>query len=109
MARRGQDLLNKLADRGEEAIGRVGELPGAGRAIDRVDSLRRRLDEMQRRLQRVDLIEQRVTALEARVEELSASKDTPKKTTSARADGTRRRSTEKPLRPTQGPQDKLPE
>ena len=113
MAGRGQDLVNKLADRGEDAIARMGEIPGAGRLLEVADSLRRRLDELQRRLQRLDVVEQRVAALEARVEELTASKPPPQKTSAKTAAATtesaRKRVTEKPPRPTQGPKDKLPE
>ena len=109
MARRGQDLLSKLADRGEAAIGRMGEIPGAGRLVEVADTLRRRLDEMQRRLQRLDLLEQRLTTLEGRVDELAASKEASRRSASGRAAATQMRSAEKPPRPTQGPQDKLPE
>ncbi len=95
MARTGQDLLSRLADRGEEAIARMGEMPGAGRLLDVANNLRQRVDELQRRLQRMDVLDRRLTALEARVDELEPKRaparrattrksTTPKKTTTAK-------------------------
>jgi uncharacterized protein involved in exopolysaccharide biosynthesis len=67
-----KDLLTMLADRGEEAIQRLSDAPGADRLLGAAQALRDRLDEMQKRLRGLDALERRVAELERRVEELSA-------------------------------------
>ena len=67
-----KDLLTRLADRGEEAIQRLSDAPGADRLLGVAQSLRDRMDEMQRRVRGLDELERRVADLERRVEELSA-------------------------------------
>ena len=67
----GKDLLTRLADAGEEAIQRLGEMPGANRMMDAMTGMRDRVDELQRRVRGLDALEQRVAALEQRVDELS--------------------------------------
>jgi hypothetical protein len=67
-----KDLLTMLADRGEEAIQRLADAPGAERVLGAAQALRDRLDEMQKRMRGVDEIEQRLIALEKRVDALSA-------------------------------------
>jgi ubiquinone biosynthesis protein UbiJ len=87
-----KDLLTMLADRGEEAIQRLADAPGADRVLGAAQALRDRLDEIQKRLRGVDALEKRVAELEKRVDALSApstrsrstakSRSTPKKPTS---------------------------
>ena|SRR5689334_9644881 len=72
--RGGQDLLSKLADRGEEAISRLADAPGGGRLADAAKMMRDRADELQRRLRGIDALEQRVAELEKRVNELQGKK-----------------------------------
>ena len=72
-----KDLLTRLADRGEEAIQRLGEAPGADRLLGVAQSLRDRLDELQRRMRGLDELERRVAELERRVDELSAPSAAP--------------------------------
>ena len=76
MAQRGQDLLSRLADRGEEAIQRLAEAPGANRFVDAATGLRDRVDELQKRVRGIDAIERRVEVLERRLDELSGTKGT---------------------------------
>ncbi len=71
MARRRTDLLGKLADRGEQAIHGVADLPGAERVFDAASSVRDRLDDLQRRVRGVEALEQRVDELERRLDELT--------------------------------------
>ena len=68
-----KDLLTMLADRGEEAIQRLADAPGADRVLGAAQALRDRLDEMQKRLRGIDALERRVAELEKRVEALSKS------------------------------------
>jgi hypothetical protein len=69
-----KDLLTMLADRGEEAIQRLSDAPGADRVLGAAQALRDRLDEIQKRLRGLDAIERRVAALEKRVDSLSGAK-----------------------------------
>jgi hypothetical protein len=72
--RGGQDLLSKLADRGEEAISRLADAPGGGRLAEAAKAMRDRADELQRRLRGIDALEKRVAKLEKRVNELQGKK-----------------------------------
>jgi hypothetical protein len=71
-AREPKDLLTMLADRGEEAIQRLSDAPGAERLLGAAQALRDRLDELQKRMRGIDVLERRVAELEKRVEALSA-------------------------------------
>ena len=62
-----RDLLSRLADAGEEALGRLAEGPGAERVVAPVRALRDRVDELQRRVLGVDELERRVADLEGRL------------------------------------------
>ena len=66
-----KDLLTMLADRGEEAIQRLADAPGADRVLGAAQALRDRLDEMQKRVRGIDALERRVAELEKRVDALS--------------------------------------
>jgi outer membrane murein-binding lipoprotein Lpp len=80
MARQRQDILGKLADKGEEAWQRVADVPGAHRLVETVTTLRGRVDELQKRVRGLDALEKRVAALEARVDALAK----PARATTAR-------------------------
>jgi hypothetical protein len=69
-----QNLLGKLADAGEEAISKVGDMPGLNRLSAAVTNMRERLDEMQKRMRGLDEIERRLDVVEKRVAELSKPK-----------------------------------
>ena len=84
-----KDLLTMLADRGEEAIQRLSDAPGADRLLGAAQALRDRMDEMQKRIRGIDALEKRVAELEKKVEALSAP-STPKKTTTASKPRTRK-------------------
>ena len=86
MARSQKDLISRLADVGEEAIMRMGDVPGAGRFLDVANSMRERLDDMQKRMRGLDVLEKRVKDLEARVVKLErGSKSSSAKSTSGTA------------------------
>ena len=61
-----------LADRGEEAIQKLSDTPGADRLLGVAQSMRERLDEIQKRVRGIDALEARVAELERKVEKLSA-------------------------------------
>jgi ubiquinone biosynthesis protein UbiJ len=70
---RSQDIFSKLADRGEEVIGKLGDMPGAQRLLESANMLKERADELQKRIRGLDALERRVAALERKVDQLSKS------------------------------------
>ena len=86
MAQRGQkDLLGKLADKGEEAISKLADVPAADRVMNAVTGTGKRLDDMQRRIRGLESIEKRVAALERRVDKLAdATGSTKRRATTAK-------------------------
>jgi hypothetical protein len=77
MARSGQkDLLSRLADAGEEAIGRLADIPGGNRVLEAVHALRDRIDELQSRMRSLDPLERKVAQLEKRLDALEGKKTT---------------------------------
>ena len=79
-----KDLLSRLADAGEDALGKLVELPGGQRAVETFNQLKNRVDELQSRLRSLDPLERRVTQPEKRLDELenkpAAARSTTKKT-----------------------------
>ena len=96
MAGQPRDLLTMLADRGEEAIQKLSDTPGADRLLGVAQSMRERLDEIQKRLRGIDALEARVAELERKLEKLSApsakkapARKTAKKRAPAKRPGSR--------------------
>lgn len=67
-----KNLVNRLADAGEEAIQRLSGAPGGERLVSMVNMLRERTDEMQRRLRGMDEIEKRLRRVEERLDKVEA-------------------------------------
>jgi hypothetical protein len=59
-----RDVLGKLADRGEEALHRLQDLPGGTRAVKAFNDLRERVDELGKKVSGIDRLEARVAKLE---------------------------------------------
>jgi hypothetical protein len=79
-----RNIVERLADVGEEAIQRIGTVPGADRLVASVNSTRERLDDVQKRLRGVEQLEQRLAAVERRLDKLEGKgKSTSRKTSSA--------------------------
>jgi hypothetical protein len=78
-----KDLLGRLRDAGEEALQRVGELPGGKRMLDAMNGLRDRIDELQVRMKRLDDLEKRVTALEQATKPAPRSRATTSRSSSS--------------------------
>jgi outer membrane murein-binding lipoprotein Lpp len=66
-----RDVLSRLADRGEEALNRIAELPGGTKALKALNELRDRVDELSRKVRGIDKLEARIDRLE---QELAALK-----------------------------------
>src|SRR6266498_1107364 len=60
MAQGGQDLLSKLADRGEDVVGRISDIPGAQRLLEAAGSLKERVDDLQKKMRGLEALERRV-------------------------------------------------
>ena len=90
--RNDKDIISQLADRGQEALGKIGDLniPGGQKLLTSANQLKERADELQRRLRGLDALERRVDALEKKVDQLSKAKSSP-----ARKQTTRRTSAPK--------------
>jgi hypothetical protein len=90
MAQSRQDILSKLADRGEDVVGRISDIPAAQRLRAGVQ-LKARVDDLQKKMRGLDALERRVAALEKKVDQLarssggSARKTTAKRTTAKRS------------------------
>jgi hypothetical protein len=90
VAAKRNDLLGRLADLSEEAIQRLGEVPGADRALGAINVLRERTDELQKRVRGLEALEQRIADLERKVDKLSKASSTStrgaaRKTTSTKS------------------------
>jgi len=89
MAQRKQDLMSILADRGEDVVGKISELPSTQRLLEAANSMRVRAEELQKKVRGIDALERRVAALEKKVDQLSKAsaprkRAAPKRTTAKR-------------------------
>jgi CHAD domain-containing protein len=73
-----RDFFTRLAEAGEDAIQRFGDVPGAKQLASTLNLLRERVEEMQKKMRGLDVLEQRMEKLEHRLTALE------KKTTTAR-------------------------
>jgi hypothetical protein len=104
----GKDLLSRLADAGEDAIARLGKVPGGEQVVGAMHAMRDRTDELQKRVMGVEGLEKRIVELEQRVAALEGAKRSPTRrvaaatgrTPAARARG--RSTASKASRPTAG-------
>jgi len=65
-----RNIVERLADVGEEAIQRIGTAPGADRLLGAVNSMRDRLDDLQKRVRGLEDLDKRLAAVERRVDKL---------------------------------------
>ncbi len=81
MAQQKSDLFSRLADRGEQMVGRITDLPGAKHLVDRVAALAKGLDDVQKQLRGLERLEKRMAQIEKRLDKVEG-KGTTRKTTS---------------------------
>jgi uncharacterized small protein (DUF1192 family) len=81
MAQTTPELINRLAERGEEALNRVAGTPGAQRVLESLGSVVNTIDDLQRRVTGVERLEQRIADLEKKVAALSKPTTTKAQTT----------------------------
>ena len=71
------DVITRLAGKGEEALKRLADLPGGQRALEAFNDLKARVDDLSRRMRGVDELEQRVTKLEKELAALKRAQKHP--------------------------------
>ncbi|HKY25843.1 MAG TPA: hypothetical protein VJM07_11835 [Gaiella sp.] len=59
-----EDVIARLAGKGEQAVQRIADLPGGTRALQVFNDLRARVDELSKKVRGIDELEQRVAKLE---------------------------------------------
>jgi outer membrane murein-binding lipoprotein Lpp len=69
-----RDLLSKLADAGEEAIGKLADAPGADRLAGVATSMRERVDDLQKKVRGIEALEARIAVLERRLDAMESKK-----------------------------------
>jgi hypothetical protein len=98
MAQANKDFLTRLADRGEQVVGRITDLPGAKQLLDKTAALAKNVDAMQKELRSLGPLQKRVASIERRLDKLEGKgttrkRTTTRKTTAAKPKSTTRRST----------------
>ena len=58
------DVIARLAGKGEQAVQRIADLPGGSRALQVFNDLRSRVDDLSKKVRGIDELEQRVAKLE---------------------------------------------
>jgi hypothetical protein len=90
---RQRNIVERLADAGEEAIQRIGTAPGADRLLGAVNSMRDRLDDLQKRVRGLEDLDKRVAAVERRLDSLEGKGSSSTRKTSSSAKKKQKRST----------------
>jgi ABC-type Fe3+ transport system substrate-binding protein len=94
-----KDVLQRLADSGEEAMQKfIADLPGGSKVVGAANSLFARVDELSKRMRSLDPLEKRVAELEKRLDALikpapAKRKTTARKTTASKPPASRARKT----------------
>jgi hypothetical protein len=68
-----KNLIEKLADAGEDALTKLAGTPGAHRVLESMTGATKRLDDMQKRLRSLAEVEKKVAQLERRVAKLESA------------------------------------
>jgi predicted GTPase len=84
MAQTNKDFLSRLADRGEQVVGRITDLPGAKTLVDKTTALAKNVDAMQKELRQLGPLQKRVMAIEKRLDKLEGKSTTTRKRTTTR-------------------------
>jgi uncharacterized small protein (DUF1192 family) len=64
------DVIGRLAGKGEQAVQRLVDLPGGARALRAFNDLKMRVDDLSRRVRGIDELQRRVAKLEKEVASL---------------------------------------
>jgi hypothetical protein len=92
-----KDVITRLAGAGEDALHRLGDLPGGKAVLEAVAGVRERLDDVATKLRKLDPLERRVSAIEKRLDSLEPPKQTAaRRATSSKASARRTATRSKP-------------
>lgn len=72
-----RDVIAKLADRGEQTIAKLAELPGGTKALKAFNDLRTRVDDLGKKVRGIDALEARVAKLEKELAALKRAQKPP--------------------------------
>jgi len=72
-----EDVIARLAGKGEQAINRIAELPGGTRALQMFNELKTRVDDLSKKVRGIDELEQRVAKLEKELASLKRAQKPP--------------------------------
>ena len=103
-----KDLLSRLADRGEQVVGRITDLPGAKNLLDRTTQLAKNLDDVQKRLRRLGPLEKRVESVEKRLDKLEGKPATRKRPATRRTTSSRGSTAKRSASPRRTPRRRPP-
>ena len=67
------DVIARLASKGEQAVQRLADLPGGTRALQAFNDLKARVDDLSKKVRGIDELEQRVARLEKELAALKRS------------------------------------
>jgi polyhydroxyalkanoate synthesis regulator phasin len=77
-AKKDKDVIARLANRGEDVIHKLAELPGGAKALKAFNELRDRVDDLGKKVRGIDALEARIAALERQVAALKKPVRAPK-------------------------------
>ena len=80
---RQKNLVERLADVGEEAIQRLSNAPGGDRLVGAVNTMRDRVDDLQKRMRGLEQLEKRLASVERRVDKLEGKGTTTRKSSAS--------------------------
>jgi TolA-binding protein len=103
-----KDLLSRLADRGEQVVGRITDLPGAKSLLDRTTQLAKTLDDVQKRLRSLGPLEKRVASIEKRLDKLEGKPATRKRPATRRTTSSRGSTAKRSASPRRTPRRRPP-
>ncbi|TMD63074.1 MAG: hypothetical protein E6I84_16280 [Chloroflexi bacterium] len=78
---RQRNLVERLADVGEEALQRIGNAPGGDRLLTAMNTMRDRVDDLQKRMRGLEQLEKRLASVERRLDKLEGKSTTSRKST----------------------------
>jgi polyhydroxyalkanoate synthesis regulator phasin len=73
-----KDVIARLANRGEDVINKLAELPGGAKALKAFNELRDRVDELGRKVRGIEALEARIATLERQVAALKPAARAPR-------------------------------
>jgi len=66
-AKKDKDVMARLANRGEDVINKLSELPGGAKALKAFNELRDRVDDLGKKVRGIEALEERIAALEKQI------------------------------------------